>query len=202
MKTSHRLLFTLVALLGLSATAVAQEVGLKSNALYLATSTLNAGMDFRLADHWSASLHFGYNPWAFPNSRSATWADGTTVDANPKMAHFLVMPEVKWWPCRAFERHAIGLHGIYTTYNLAALPFPKSFNDHRYRGDAYGVGLSWGYQWAMGERWGVEFSLGAGYLWTRYTQYEAGACGTELKQVQKGIFAPTKLALNFIYYIK
>ncbi len=200
-KTSNRILFVLLAVFALSAGVAAQEVGLKTNTLYLATSTLNAGLDFRMADKWSGSVHLSYNPWQFGN-KAVTWANGTTVDANPKLMHFLVMPEIKWWPCRVFERHAIGLHGIYAAYNVAALPFPKQLKDHRYRGDLYGVGLSWGYQWAMGDRWGLEFSLGAGYLWTNYTKYEAGACGAELGRAGKGFFAPTKLALNLIYFLK
>lgn len=185
----------------LSVGAAAQEVGIKTNALYLATSALNAGLDFRMAERWSGSILLGYNPWHFPNT-TATWADGTQVDANPKLMHFLAMPEVKWWPCRVFERHAIGLHGIYAAYNIAALPFPKQLKDHRFRGDLYGIGISWGYQWAMGERWGLEFSLGAGYLWTNYAKYEAGACGAEMGRNRRGFFAPTKLALNFIYFLK
>lgn len=201
MKNIYTTAIVALAMLAGCIHATAQEVGLKTNIAYLATSTLNAGLDFKLADKWSGSLHMGYNPWQFGN-KTVTWADGKTVDANPKLMHFLVMPEVKWWPCRVFERHAIGLHGIYAAYNVAALPFPKQLKDRRYRGDLYGVGLSWGYQWAIGERSGLELSIGAGYVWTRYHAYEAGACGKEISTGTKGFFAPTKCSLNYIYYLK
>ncbi|WP_297720260.1 DUF3575 domain-containing protein [uncultured Porphyromonas sp.] len=180
---------------------MAQEIGVKTNALYLGTSTLNAGLDFKLANQWSGSLHMGYNPWQFSGAQ-ATWANGEVVDANRKAIHFLAMPEVKWWPCQVFVRHAIGLHGIFANYNASGWPFPKKLQDRRYTGELYGVGLSWGYQWAIGQRSGIELSLGAGYLWTNYTCYEAGACGQELYKGHKGFFAPTKAAINFIYYLK
>ena len=180
----------------------AQQVGAKVNTLYLATSTLNAGVDFRIASQWSGSILVGYNPWQFPSDRQVTLSNGAQVGANPKAMHLLVMPEVKWWPCKTFERHFIGLHGIYATYNVGGLPLPEQLKDRRYDGDLVGVGLSWGYQWAFAKRWGVELSLGAGYVYTRYKQYECGACGTLQSQGSKGSFAPTKAALNIIYYLK
>lgn len=193
-------IFLLALLFGAGAVK-AQEVGLKTNALYLGTATLNAGIDFKLADQWSGSLHMGYNPWQLSGAK-AILENGKEVDANRKAMHFLVMPEVKWWPCKVFVQHAFGLHGVFANYNMAALPFPRQLENRRYTGQLYGVGLSWGYQWAIGKRGGVELSLGAGYVWTNYTCFEAGACGRELWTGHKGSFAPTKAALNFIYYLK
>jgi opacity protein-like surface antigen len=197
---AKKLLAVLLLLLGASHLASAQDVALRTNVLYTATTTLNAGVDFRIAEHWSGGLLVGYNPWQFSGAE-ATWASGETVDANRKIMHVLAEPEVKWWPCRVFERHNFGLHGILASYNVAALPLSDEWRNHRYEGSLYGVGLSWGYQWAAGDRWGIELDLGAGYLWTRYHSYEAGACGADLGADTKGFFAPTKVGVSVIYYI-
>lgn len=202
MKYLNRITCVGFLLLALVCQLSAQQVGVKTNTLYLATSTLNAGVDLRLAPQWTASLLVGYNPWQYPSDRQVSLSNGASVSANPKLMHLLVMPEVKWWPCKAFERHFVGLHGIYSSYNIGGLPWPKQLEQHRYSGDLVGVGLSWGYQWAFAKRWGVELSVGAGYLYTRYKQYECGACGTLQSQGDKGFFAPTKVALNIIYYLK
>ena len=68
----------------------AQQVGAKVNTLYLATSTLNAGVDFRIASQWSGSILVGYNPWQFPSDRQVTLSNGAQVNANPKAMHLLV----------------------------------------------------------------------------------------------------------------
>lgn len=178
----------------------AQKTGIKTNVLYLATTTLNAGLDFKFSEHWSGSIMAGYNPWQFPGAK-AQWSTGEVTSANRKALHILVMPEVKWWPHKTFDRHSFGLHTIYSAYNISGLPYPKALQNARYTGNLYGLGISWGYQWSIGKRWGIEFALGAGYLWTCYNKYEAGACGEPQEKGHRGFIAPTKLALNIVYYL-
>ena len=78
-------------------------------------------MEFRLSEKTTLSLMGGYNPFNFKNR---VREDGANM--NPKLRHWLVMPEFKYWFCRSFERGYLGLHGIYGEYNIAGIPFVKA----------------------------------------------------------------------------
>ena len=176
---------------------LAQQAGIKTNLLYWATATPNVGLEWSLAPRYTLSATFGYNAFNFPNR---TNSDG--IAANPKLHHWLVMPEAKYWFCRAFERGYVGLHALYGQYNAGGMRFPKFLEDGRYDGWATGVGLSYGYQWALGKRWGLETSIGAGYIYLRYDKYNCGACGQKEGSYRRHWFGPTKAAVSFIYYIR
>lgn len=192
----HTLIFVFATWLG-AGTLSAQQVVVKTNTLYWATTTPNIGMEFRLSEKATLSVAGGYNPFNFKNQ---VRDDGTNL--NPKIRHWLVTPEFKYWFCRSFERGYLGLHGIYGEYNIAGIPFVKALKDYRYQGNAYGGGVSWGYQWAVGERWGVETSLGAGYLRMNYKKYDCGDCGDFLGEYERDYLGPTKAAVSLIYFIK
>lgn len=175
----------------------AQRAGLSTNFLYWATTTPNAGMEFRLSSHLTLGVSMGSNPFDFPNRM-----DANGVPQNPKLRHLLVMPEMKYWFCRSWERHYIGITPIYLHFNVGGLPFPKFLDGARYEGRGYGGGVTYGYQWAIGRRWGLELSAGAGYLYMDYGKYRCGACGRKEKQVKRHYVGPTKLALSLIYYME
>ncbi len=175
----------------------AQQAGIKTNLLYWATTTPNIGLEWRLAPHYTLSATVGYNAFNFPNR-----TDTNGVAVNPKLHHWLVMPEAKYWFCRVFERHYIGFHALYGQYNAGGMKFPKFLEDARYDGWAAGAGLSYGYQWALGKRWGLEASVGVGYIYLRYDKYNCGACGDKQGNYRRHWFGPTKAAVSFIYYIR
>lgn len=175
----------------------AQQTGLKTNLLYWATATPNVGAEFRLAPHYTFSATVGYNAFNFPNRTNASG-----VSANPKLHHWLVMPEAKYWFCKTFERHYMGFHVLYGQYNAGGLAFPDFLESDRYDGWASGAGISYGYQWAIGRYWGVEASVGVGYIYLRYDKYSCGACGKKEGSYRRHWLGPTKAALSFIYYIR
>ncbi|MBQ8501762.1 MAG: DUF3575 domain-containing protein, partial [Bacteroides sp.] len=51
----------------------AQDVAVKSNLLYDATATINAGVEFRLAPRWSFDLSGNYNAWTLNDHRWKHW---------------------------------------------------------------------------------------------------------------------------------
>lgn len=175
----------------------AQQLGIKTNALYWATSTPNVGVELFLAPQYTVSVVVGYNAFDFPNRQTAAG-----VRLNPKLHHWLVMPEAKYWFCCTFERHFVGLHALYGRYNVGGLRFPSALEKYRYEGWAVGVGGSYGYQWFLGRRWGLEASMGVGYVCLRYDKYAAGACGEFSGRYDRHYFGPTKAAVSFIYYIR
>lgn len=190
-------LFAFLLLWNHAPKVAAQSVSVKTNLLYLATTTPNLGVDFRVADHWSMSLHGSYNPFLFPQ-----WQDKYENVYNPKLIHWAVMPEVKYWFCETYERSFIGIHGIYGHFNVGGIPFVDSLKSVRYYGQAYGAGLSYGYQLPIGEQWGLELSLGLGFLRLQYNKCDAFVCGDTFGRFQRDYIGPTKAAVTLVYFIK
>lgn len=188
---------SLLTLLILPAATYGQKMGVKTNMLYWATSTPNLGLEVALSNKVTLSVAGGWNPF---DLRSKTYEDGSTVKS--KVKHWAVMPELKYWNCQSFQRSFWGIHGIVGHFNMADIPFVQPLKDYRLQGDAYGGGISYGYQWAMGKRWGLEASVGVGYLHLDYKKYEKEQCGEFLGDFTHDYVGPTKVGLSFIYYLK
>lgn len=168
------------------------KVALKTNLLYDATTTFNLGVEFKLSSKYTLDLSANYNPWTFSDKK--------------KFKHVLVQPEIRYWLCEPFYGHFFGLHGIYTHYNIANLKIPFGlYNDmenHRYQGDGYGVGVSYGYHWLLSSRWSLEASVGVGYIYFDRKKYLGHKCGKFINERGSNYFGPTKLGLSVIYILK
>ena len=147
------IIFFLLLFSGISVNA--QRIGVKTNALYLATSTPNIGLEYAFADRFSLELEGGYNPWTLDSDR------------NMKAKHFLVSPEVRYWFCEAFNGHFIGINANYTLFNLSGVDVPAVFfpsarsamvledlKNRRSEGWAAGAGLTYGCVWPIARRCG------------------------------------------------
>lgn len=161
--------------------------GIKSNLLYDLTTTINIGIEYRLSAYLSLDIPFNYNSWTFSNNR--------------KYKHILLQPELRYWIYKPYNKHFIGSHFLYSHYNVGNLPF-GSLKDYRYQGDAYGLGISYGYQWILSPRWNVEATLGAGYIYFNYVRYDCEKCGREQGHGHKNYFGPTKAGISLIYILK
>ena len=164
---------------------------IKTNLLYDATATINLGAEFRLGKRMSLDLPFNYNPFQFSNNR--------------KWKHFLAQPEVRWWLGKqVFSGHFIGAHAHYAFYNISNLPhgpFSEYMRDHRLEGDAYGVGVSYGYRWNFNHWLGLEATIGAGYAYMDYDVFDCQTCGDFVSQKKKHYFGPTKVGLSLVFGI-
>lgn len=171
---------------------IGQVVGIKTNVLYDATSTFNLGLEIGMGKKTSLDISGNYNPWKFSNNR--------------QIKHWLIQPELRWWLCEKFNGHFFGIHGHYAEYNAQGIKLPfglyKGLRDNRYDGNLYGGGISYGYQWILGNHWGIEASIGVGYAHLKYDRYERGECTKKLETKHKNYVGPTKVALSFIYLIK
>ncbi len=173
--------------------AHAQDWAMKSNLLYDATTTLNAGVEVGLAPRWSLDVSGNLNAWTF--SEGKRWK------------HWLVQPEARYWLCDRFAGHFFGAHLLGGQYNFGNLNLPdflgnklSNLKDYRYQGWFAGAGVAYGYTWILGKHWSVEAEIGFGWAYTRYDKYRCANCG---KKVDSGrhhnYVGPTKAALNLIY---
>lgn len=130
----------------------AQNVAVKTNLLYDATTTFNLGAEIGLSPRWTLDLSANYNPFSFSD--------------NKKWKHWMAQPEARYWFCERFNGHFMGLHLLGGQYNVGGVKLPfgiyPSVEDYRYEGYYYGAGLAYGYQWVLGKHWSFEASLGPG----------------------------------------
>ncbi len=199
------LIIAVFALFASFGSASAQKVAVKTNALYWATATPNLGFEFALGDRWTFELEGGYNPW--------------TLDAekNMKLKHWLVSPEFRYWFCNSFQGHFIGINANYTQFNIGGLPFAMpalfvnlssdaapmpDFQAARIQGWAAGAGLTYGYVFPIARRWNMELTVGYGWWYANYDQYESRKCGLFQQKVSRHALGPATAGISFIYMIK
>ncbi|EDS13666.1 hypothetical protein BACSTE_02802 [Bacteroides stercoris ATCC 43183] len=104
-------------------------------------------------------------------------------------------------------RRTFNLTGLmYGVYNVAKarLPFGlfKGVRSERYEGDFTGVGISYGYHFILSPRWGLETSIGVGFLHTRYERYRCAHCGEKTGSGNRNFIAPTKASISLVYMMQ
>lgn len=166
----------------------AQKFALKTNLPYWLTTTPNIGMEWAVSKKISVELSGGYNPWTFlPNYMS--------------LRHYQVLPEIRYWFEEPFSRHFLGIHAVYSRYNIGRISFIPPLDEYIYKGNDYGGGLTYGYQMIISDRWNLEFSIGAGYLYRDYDKYLCIECEDRLNHYTKHYFGITKIAIAIIFFI-
>lgn len=171
----------------------AQNVSLKTNLVSDATLSPNLGLQVALAPKWSLNASAQLNLWSINGQ---------------KWRHWLVQPEARYWFCRKFQGHFIGLHAIGGQYNVGNIDWAFDFlgqhlsnlKDKRYEGWGAGAGIGYGYAWPVAKHWNVEAEIGIGWIYTRYDAYPCTVCGTKIVSDKPfNYFGPTKLAVNIEY---
>ena len=172
--------------------ASAQQVALKNNLLYDATTTPNLGVELGVGKKHSMQLFYGLNPWKF-----------NTDNGKKYFKHWLLMPEYRYWFCHRFQGSFVGVHALGGEFDAANIKLPfgmyKKLRDHRYEGWYVGGGATYGYQWVLSRHWNFEASIGVGVVYIKYKGYECGDCGRQMDDGHKWYVGPTKAVLSFMY---
>lgn len=191
--STRKITLLLASILCFAANGYSQDIGIKTNALYWATTTPNIGAEMAVGRKWTVDLSGGYNPWEFGD--------------NKKIKHWVAQSELRYWLCDAFEGHFFGLHAQGGEFNVGGVRLPNFMFDrdsenHRYQGFFVGAGISYGYQWILSPRWNLEANIGFGYNYMKYDKFEKCDCGDHLGNETSNYFGPTKIGISFIYLIK
>jgi len=191
----HLLKLLLIPLLLTPASIVAQQVGIKTNLMQWAGTTPNIGVEVALGSKLTFDVSGAYNPWTFGSK-----------EKNKKIQHWVVQPEVRFWPYEKWDGHFLGIHGLFASYNAGGINIPViplgELKENRFEGYAAGGGFSYGYQWFLGPHWNLELTAGLGYIYYNYERYECHKCGSLLEKTHKHWFGPTHVGLSFIYLFK
>ena len=190
--TMKKIGLLIVSLVGFFLNSQAQQVVLKNNFLYDATTTPNLSLEVGTGRKTTFDLQVGLNPFEFGN--------------NSKLKHILVQPEFRYWTCERFNGWFFAAHALGGRFNAGNVKFPfglmKGLQDHRYEGWYVGGGLGVGYQWVLSRRWSLEAELGGGYVYFDYNKFKCTECGTRVADTHKNYWGVTKAALSLIYVLK
>lgn len=185
------LLFTL-CLYCYSLTLSAQVVGVKSDVLSGLLTSPNLGVEVALSERYSVELSAHYN--------------GFNLSGDKRWKHWFVQPELRFWMCQPFGGHFFGVHALYGWYNVAGVKLPfgllPEIADERYEGSFLGAGLTYGYHFILSPRWGLETSVGVGFVRTNYESFRCFHCGEQTGSGNRNYVGPTKVAVSLIYLIK
>lgn len=166
-----------------------QSVGIKTNILMDALRTINLGVEIGLSKKTSLDLYANYNPWSYSDKKM--------------MKMLIFQPELRYWFCDRLNGHFVGFHAHAGVYQASGIEMPLSIwpnlKDYRFKGNLYGVGISYGYQWMLSKHWNLEGNIGLGYARVKYEQFECKTCGAKVDEGHKNYIGPTKAAISLIY---
>ena len=185
---SRKIIFVLFAFFNFCVASNAQKFAVKTNGLYLATATPNVGVEAAIGERWTVEIEGGYNPWTLDK------------EDNFKLKHFQVSPEIRYWFCEAFQGSFLGINGVYTQFNVGAVPY--LLEESRIQGWAAGAGITYGYAFPIARRWNLELTAGLGAWYTAHDEFEGRKCGLFQQRVDKFAFGPTALGVTFVYMLK
>jgi hypothetical protein len=135
----------------------AQDMALKTNLLYDATTTIHLGYEAALNSKTTLDIWVNYNPWILGHKWVGVKGVGNDFvkKRDIRLKHLMIQPEVRWWLCEKFNGHFFGLHGHGGIFNVGAITMPFGWGD-------YGLGA-----------YPVEMTTTAGYT-VEGIQYERG----------------------------
>lgn len=171
------------------------KLAVKTNLLYGAgTLTPNLSVEAGLGPKTSLALSGSYNPW----NRIGE------LDDNDKLVHWVIRPEFRYWFCERFDGHFVGANLFYDQYNIGGhtIPFVGFKKEKRYEGNAYGLGINYGYHLPIGKRWGLEFSAGIGVARLKYDLYDCKLCSVVQEEKTKTYFGPTHASVSLVFMIR
>lgn len=191
-RRNHIWISALLALMACTGNLQAQNVAVKSDLLAGMLSSPNLGVEVRLSGRFTLEAGFHYNP--FPAGQDKRWK------------HWFIQPELRYWMCQPYGGHFFGINLLYGVYNVGNMKLPlglfKGVRSSRYEGEFTGAGLSYGYHFILSPRWGLETSIGVGFLHTGYERYRCFHCGEKTGSGNRNFIAPTKAAISLVYVIR
>ena len=154
----------------------------KTNVAYLAATVANLGVEYSFGDHYSVDLPVIYSPY--------------TVARKYRLRFLAIQPEFRYWLKTPMQGHFFGVHLNIGAFNIAV------DKEKRYQSPDgfYGAGLSYGYALPFARHWAAEFTLGAGYVHTKYDTYYNIPNGARFEKGQSyNYWGLTKVGINLVY---
>ena len=172
----------LVTTLFVYSATYAQFSSISTNLAGWASGNLNVAVDINVNLHNTINVPVSVNPFKFGNTQ---WR------------HVAVQPGWRHWLVERYIGHFISPSLFYANYELG-------YKDSCYFGNAYGIGFSWGYSLLLNTRWNFLVEIGAGIIYTPYTEQKYSKYVNEFDDEysyhhRRILLLPTKLSFSFSY---
>ena len=105
---------------------------------------------------------------------------------------------MRYWLKPEWKGHFFGVHLTAGQFNISV---DKNTRYQDVNG-MYGVGIDYGYALKFTEHWGMEFNIGAGYIYTKYNSYYNIKNGSCFDTSVKNYWGVTRCGISLIYRIK
>lgn len=165
-------------------------LALKNNIIYDVALVANLGLEISLGKHFSLDLPFTFSPY--------------DICSAYRMRTLSVQPELRYYFKRGGYGHYLGLHGNLAYYNVVTpLNTRTRYQDRDGEHPLYGGGISYGYSLPFGKdsRWGMEFTIGAGYAYLDYDCFYNVNNGAWFTKDTKHYFGIDKAGITIYYRI-
>ena len=93
------------------ASAMAQDVAIKTNLIGDALLNPNLAVEVGVAPKWTVELSGQWNAW--------------TVGNDHRWKHWVVQPEARYWFCERFSGHFVAIHALGGQYNVGNIGIKK-----------------------------------------------------------------------------
>ena len=165
----------------------AQKLAVNYNAGDLVfLGTIGAGVDYAFAQHWSAGAEARFNPWTFAPGDCSTQTE---------YRHQTYSLGVRYWPWYVYSGWFAGFKAQYQEYNRGGFGGRLRTEE----GDAYGLGIDFGYAWMLTHSINLNLGLGVWGGYTKYTNYSCPYCGTITGRGSKPFILPNELFIALVY---
>lgn len=162
-------------------TVTKPEFELKTNVIPWAATIPNLEGEVWFHPAWSASLGLWWCPWKVSDRYS--------------LKILSILPEARWWPANDWKGHFLGVHLNCAWFNLR-------YKDTRYQ-DAgrplLGGGITYGYLFRFDYNWGLELSIGLGYMSMRYDRFYNISNGARIDTRLTSYWGIDRLGVSFVY---
>lgn len=156
-------------------------MALKTNVAYDAFGVLNLAYECQFAERWTAELPVMWSLWDWKQDRG--------------LRTVALQPGVKFWFTEPGRGHAVGADLGLAWYNYR-------WDHKRYQDTSrplMGISLNYAYTLTLGRGWAAEFSLGVGYVNTRYNTYFNIEDGALINTRDRNYFGPTRVGISLVY---
>lgn len=159
-------------------------LAVKTNTLFLAALTANIGFEAELWRKWSVDIPVWYSPYDITPTR--------------KLRLLAIQPEIRRWTGKAGQGHFFGLHTHIVGFNVAINDNGR-FQDPNHA--LWGMGLSYGYAAHLDrkKRWGLEFTVGAGFAEYDYDVYHNWKNGPKFRSGSDWYYGITRAGVSVSY---
>lgn len=136
----------------------------KTNLLYDLGSALNLEMEVPIGQRWSVAAEWIFPWWLWEKKQYALEVLNGNIEGR------------YWWGNRAGRDQLTGwFTGIYAGGGY----YDVEWKTKGYQGEFISAGITGGFAHKIGGNWRMEYSLGMGYLGSKYREYIPQECGCD-----------------------